>query len=130
MILQKKSEGTTFIISSHILGELSKISTRYGFINNGKLIEESSSEELLTKCRSKIELIPSDVPKACTIIEKIGFKDYKVKDGGIINIYEQIERTGDITNALAKESVATIEIYKKYESLEDYYVNLVGKDEK
>ena len=130
MILQKKSEGTTFIISSHILGELSKISTRYGFINNGKLIEESSSEELLTKCRSKIELIPSDVPKACTIIEKIGFKDYKVKDSGIINIYEQIERTGDITNALAKESVATIEIYKKYESLEDYYVNLVGKDEK
>lgn len=130
MILKKKSEGTTFIISSHILGELSKISTRYGFINNGKLIEESSSEELLTKCRSKIELIPSDVPKACTIIEKIGFKDYKVKDGGIINIYEQIERTGDITNALAKESVATIEIYKKYESLEDYYVNLVGKDEK
>lgn len=130
MILQKKSEGTTFIISSHILGELSKISTRYGFINNGKLIEESTSEELLTKCRSKIVLIPSDIPKACTIIEKIGFKDYKVKDGGIINIYEQIDRTGDITNALAKESVATIEIYKKYESLEDYYVNLVGKDEK
>ena len=130
MILKKKSEGTTFIISSHILGELSKISTRYGFINNGKLIEESSSEELLTKCRSKIVLSTSDIPKACTTIEKIGFKDYKVKDGGIINIYEQIDRTGDITNALAKESVATIEIYKKYESLEDYYVNLVGKDEK
>ena len=56
----------------------------------------------------------------------MGFKDYKVLDGGIIHIYEQIDRTGDITNALAKEAVATYEICKKYESLEDYYVNLVG----
>ena len=126
MILKKKSEGTTFIISSHILGELSKISNKYGFINNGSRIEESTSEELISKCKSKIELIPSDVPKACTIIENIGFKEYKVKDGGVIHIYDQIDRTGDITNALAKESVATIEICKKYESLEDYYVNLVG----
>ena len=126
MILKKQSEGTTFIISSHILGELSRISTKYGFINNGKMVEESTKEEIIQKCKSKIELIASDVPKACTIIENIGFKDYKVLDGGVINIYEQLDRTGDITNALAKESVATLEISKKYESLEDYYVKLVG----
>ena len=129
MILKKQSEGTTFIISSHILGELSRISTKYGFINNGMMIEESTKEELIQKCKSKIELIPSDVPKACTIIEKIGFKDYKVLNDGVIEIYEQLDRTGDITNALAKESVATLEISKKYESLEEYYVKLVdGKD--
>lgn len=129
LILKKKEEGTTFIISSHILGELSRIATKYGFINNGKLIEESTGESLMEKCRSKIELIPDDVPKACTILEKIGFKDYKIKDNGVINIYEQLERTGDITNALAAESVATIEIYRKYEELEDYYVNLVSGEE-
>ena len=129
LILKKKEEGTTFIISSHILGELSRIATKYGFINNGKLIEESTRESLMEKCRSKIELIPDDVPKACTSLEKIGFKDYKIKDSGVINIYEQLERTGDITNALAAESVATIEIYRKYEELEDYYVNLVSGEE-
>ena len=129
LILKKKEEGTTFIISSHILGELSRIATKYGFINDGKLIEESTREMLMEKCRSKIELIPDDVPKACTILEKIGFKDYKIKEHGVINIYEQFERTGDITNALAAESVATIEIYRKYEELEDYYVNLVSGEE-
>ena len=29
------------MISSHILGELSKIATKYGIIKNGKLIEEN-----------------------------------------------------------------------------------------
>ena len=36
----------TFIISSHILGELSKMATRYGIIDNGKLIKELTAEEL------------------------------------------------------------------------------------
>ena len=131
LIIKKQNEGTTFLISSHILGELSKIATKYGFINNGKIVEESTKEELAAKCRSKIELIPEDVPKACTIIEKIGIKDYKVLNDGVMEIYEQLDRTGDITNALAKESVATLEICRKYESLEEYYVKLVdGKEEK
>lgn len=41
-----KEKGITFIISSHILGELSKMATRYGIIDNGKLIKEMTSEEL------------------------------------------------------------------------------------
>lgn len=129
LILKKNEEGTTFVVSSHILGELSRIATKYAFINNGKIIEESTKEELLEKCRSKIVLIPDDVPKACTIIENMGIRDYKIKEDGVINIYEQLERTGDITNALARESVATIEITRKYEELEDYYVNLVNGKE-
>jgi len=129
LILKKREEGTTFIISSHILGELSRIATKYGFINNGKLLEESTHDELLEKCKSKIELIPSDVPKAGMILEKIGFMEFKINEDGIIDIYEQLERTGDITNALAKEGIATIEITRKYEELEDYYVNLVGRKE-
>lgn len=36
----------TFIISSHILSELSMISTHYGFISNGKLIKEISHDDL------------------------------------------------------------------------------------
>ena len=77
-----------------------------------------------------IELIADDTPKAVTVIEGIGFRDYKIMDDGIINIYEQIDRTGDITNALAKEGIATIEIVRKYEELEDYYMKLIGSGTK
>ncbi|MCR5322242.1 MAG: ATP-binding cassette domain-containing protein [Lachnospiraceae bacterium] len=128
LIQKKNAEGTTFLISSHILDELAKVATKYGFIDNGKLIEESSAEALKEKCKSKIELITDNPSAATTILEQIGFTKYRVFDGGRTEIYEQLDRTGDITNALARSGIATLEIVKKYETLENYYIGLVGND--
>lgn len=36
----------TILISSHILDELSKIATHYGFIDNGMIVQEISAKEL------------------------------------------------------------------------------------
>ena len=41
------------MISSHILGELSKFATRYGIIHHGKLIEEFTENQLWERCSSK-----------------------------------------------------------------------------
>ncbi len=130
MILAKVKQGTTFIISSHILGELSKIATKYGFINEGKLIEESTAGTLLEKCKSKIELVTDNAPASTAVLEQLGFSDYTVYEGGRIEIYEQLERTGDITNALAAQGIATLEIANKYDTLENYYLRLIGGEER
>ena len=51
MIARLNSERKiTFIISSHILGELSKIATDYGIIHNGIMIEQMSKERFFEKC--------------------------------------------------------------------------------
>ena len=46
LIKSLSEQGITFLISSHMLGELSKVATRYGFIHEGKLIKEITREEL------------------------------------------------------------------------------------
>ena len=124
LIHRKNAEGTTFIISSHILDELSKIATKYGFISEGRLVEESEAGALKEKCKSKIELISDNPPGAAIVLEQLGISDYRIFEGGRTEIYEQLDRTGDITNALAAKGIATLEIVKKYESLENYYLNL------
>lgn len=43
----------TIIISSHILSELSKVATRYGILEQGKLIYENSCEELERECAAQ-----------------------------------------------------------------------------
>ena len=123
-----KENGTTFIISSHILDELSKIATKYGIINNGNLIEESLAEDLNSRCESRIELLTDNPTATVNVLEKLGFSQIKVTDEGKILIFEQFDRTGDITLALASEGITTFEIVKKLESIENYYLRLVGKE--
>ena len=120
--------GTTFIISSHILDELSKIATKYGIINNGNLIEECLASDLNNRCESRIELVTDNASAAVNVLEKLGFSQMKVREDGKILIYEQFDRTGDITMALYSEGITTIEIVRKLESVENYYLRLVGKE--
>lgn len=46
LIVQKAQEGITFLISSHILGELVKVTNSIFIINKGKIIAETTEEEL------------------------------------------------------------------------------------
>ena len=41
-----KERNITFLISSHILSELDKVATKYGFISRGKLLLEIDAEEI------------------------------------------------------------------------------------
>lgn len=116
----------TFIISSHILDELSKIATSYGIIHNGELIEALTHEELMEKCKAKVVLKTDNTKMACTVLENMGFSDFKAVDADTIYISERLTESGDITMALAKSGVKTISIFVQNETLENYYLNLTG----
>jgi len=121
-----KERNITILISSHILEELSKISTRYGILHNGQLIDEFTHSELLRRCRERIEIRPSDATKAVTVIEKMGIMEYKVLDKSVIQIFERLEDSGEIVLELAKNNIKTLGIAVKNEALEDYYLSLTG----
>ena len=82
----------TIIISSHILGELSKVATRYGIIRDGQMIEEISAKELDQKCRDYLLLKVEQVEKAIPLLENdLGIYDYIVHENNEIRIYDNIE---------------------------------------
>lgn len=121
-----REQGITFIISSHILEELSKIATKYGIIHNGVLLQELTDEQLLEKCGEYIELRTPDTKQACTIIESMGILKYKVVDSETIQIYERLQESGEIALRLAERGIQIKGIIVKNEALEDYYLNLTG----
>lgn len=121
-----KEKNITFIISSHILEELSKIATKYGIIHNGCLLEEMTREELMNKCSERIELQTSNNSRACAILEEIGITDYKAVDSKMIHIFDLTTDCGIITSKLFENNIQTLGIGLKKEALEDYYLNLTG----
>lgn len=56
LVKLNKEHQITILISSHILDELSRIATHYGFIDRGKLVREIDCYELENECRKKINI--------------------------------------------------------------------------
>ena len=119
-----KEKRMTILISSHYLDELSKIATHYGFLDNGSIIKEISSEELMKKLEHKIILKVNNQKAFVQYFEENKIS-YEVIDNKIINIYGKYNLSKLIT-ALSEKNLMIDEIHEQEESLENYYMNLIG----
>ena len=120
-----KERNITFLISSHLLDELAKVVTKYGFINNGDLFEEIEAKKLLEKCKQQVIIEVDDTKKALSILEAImDKKNIKTKDNTIL--IDSKEDTAFINTKLVKGGVAVSSIYSNSISLEDYFMERIG----
>lgn len=124
-----KEQGTTIVISSHILEELSKVATSYAIINHGCVLDEIDSDELMHKCEQKTKLKTTDCKKTTTVLETHGIKNYTVLEEGTIEIFDSSDKLQDISLLLATQNIAVLQLSENSESLEEYYVRLVGGEE-
>ncbi|MBK7338830.1 MAG: ABC transporter ATP-binding protein [Saprospirales bacterium] len=69
-----KDQGITIFISSHILGEISRLATRIGIIHQGRLIQEIDARELDAVRSKKLLLDPGDRPALVEGLQKLGLK--------------------------------------------------------
>lgn len=114
----------TVLISSHILDELSKLATHYGFIDNGQIVKEISAEELLAACRKCVSVEVTNIRALARVLDRMG-AEYKILDDTHADIFAKIEIT-ELTLALAGEGCKVVSVRENDESLESYYLELVG----
>lgn len=117
----------TFLISSHILDELSKLATHYGFIDKGHIVREISAEDLEAACRKCMHIEVTDIQALIRILDKEKM-DYAIISDTEADIYGHVDIT-DMTLKLAGENCNVISINEKDESLESYYIRLIGGEE-
>lgn len=117
----------TILISSHILTELSNLVTYYGFIHNGKMIKQLSSEELSKECKKYLELKVDQVEKMTALLEsKLGTTSYLVTPEQTIRIFEYMDQPSIISKLASMHDIALNEITVKDINLENYFIQLVG----
>ncbi len=123
LILRLHEEGKTIIISSHILGELSKISTNYGIIKEGELIEQLTKEELEGKCQDYFQIEVQDVKRALALIQEL-FPEVtsEVLDAGAIRIYG-VEDGARINQMLIENQILVYASGFHHLDLEEYFLD-------
>lgn len=127
LILDLNKKGLTIVISSHILEELSKIASKYAFIDKGEIIEVISKDELLSKCEERIELELDSASEAVPILEqKLNMTRYKVVDQHHVYIFNSHIETHQVINVLVGAGRIIHSITKQKMSLEQYFLELTG----
>ena len=114
----------TVLISSHILDELSRLATHYGFIDKGRMIKEISAEDLEAACRKCVRIEVSDSKILSRVLDGMNIS-YNILSNTQADIFAKINIT-KLTLALAGQDCEVLSVQERDETLESYYVNLVG----
>ena len=114
----------TVLISSHILDELSRVATHYGFIDKGTIVKEITAEELENTCRKCVKLQVTDTAVLAHILDKRGL-EYEILSDTQANVYGELV-VSDVALELAEQNCRMFSVQEYEESLESYYLNLVG----
>ncbi len=114
----------TVLVSSHILGELSKLATHYGFIDNGRIVKEIRAEDLEASCKKCVRMEVSNTKALSYVLDEMQI-DYKIITEETADVYAKVN-ISRMAAALAKENCELISVQERDESLESYYISLVG----
>ena len=114
----------TILISSHILDELSRLATHYGIIDQGRMVKELSAEDLETFCRKCVRMEVTDTKALTRVLDTMKL-DYKIISSTTADVFAKVNVT-QIVTALAKANCEVLSMHERDESLEGYYISLVG----
>jgi len=126
IIRLNREHNITFLISSHLLDELSKVVTRYGFIHHGELVKEISATEVESLGRKRWALklnTTSGIEK--TLKSKI--KEFEVLSENDLVIYDDL-KAKDIIQLLSNAEFEVNEINSMTDGIETFYLNLIGRN--
>ncbi|WP_019910849.1 ABC transporter ATP-binding protein [Paenibacillus sp. HW567] len=121
--------GVTIFISSHILGEIVKLTTRIGIIHQGRLLQESDMSELQHVLQKRLVVKTRDSEAARLKLLQEGYQP-KITDDRLLLISDQhaIENPDHIANLLVNAHVPPIQLNVEEEDLEAYFLRRIENE--
>ena len=128
MILKlNREKQITVLISSHILDELARLATHYGIIDHGHMVKELSAEELDAACRKCMRMEVSNSSALAHVLDDLGI-EYKMISETVADVFADVSVT-KLVLALSKDNCEVFSLHERDESLESYFISLVGGSE-
>ncbi|BDR52680.1 ABC transporter [Bombiscardovia nodaiensis] len=130
-LLQELNERrqTTILISSHILSELYQVSTRFGIIHKGRVVQELTRAELDAANRSGLLVEVDQAPLAAQILDQAGIGPFDVNDDHHLLIRSQEVDPAQVNVLLVRGGVMVSDVSRQEGSLEQYYLNLMAQQQ-
>ncbi len=128
LIGRLNKDGTTLLVSSHILSELALVANRFGFTDAGRLVTELSKEELEVATETGTLEIGTDTPERTRVflVSSLGLASASLAEGGrlvTVPVTAGMD-VAQIAAAIIADGQRLHELHVARLSLEDYYFSL------
>lgn len=123
------NQGVTIFISSHILGEISRIATRIGIIHEGRLIQEMDANQLHELRKRGLLIDLKDKNEAISLLKNKGL-DATITEDGLIEITDEnaINHPENVNSRLVKAGFSPSMLKVEEEDLESYFLRIIGSE--
>ena len=112
----------TIILTTHYMEEAEALSDRIAIMKNGRLIDEVTEKEIVTKCQCCLKLKVSDAVKGAMLIEnRLHSTSYEVAEDNVLRVFEYVDNPNVINSLFVQEGIQVYECSVSQESLEDYF---------
>ena len=122
-----REHAITVLISSHILDELSRLATHYGFIDSGHMVKEISAADLETACRKCVHVKVSHTAALSHVLDTLSL-EYSILSETEADIYGEPSVT-DLVQRLKEAGCELFTMQERDENLESYYIRLIGGEQ-
>jgi ABC-type multidrug transport system ATPase subunit len=119
-------EGTTVLVSSHLLSEVEQMCTHVGVMHVGKLVAQGTSAELRAGTEPEATVETDQPQEAARIMRELGLTDVHAQHGSATGRLGRISPE-KIVAACVHQGVPVVGFRVGTPSLEDVFVSLTGE---
>jgi ABC-2 type transport system ATP-binding protein len=122
-----REQGTTVLLSSHLLSEVARTATRIGVLHHGHLIDEFDANALAGRVHPRLEIGARDPARAAEVLRGAGFDAHAADDGLLLLEEDRAVRHPElVATTLVRAGEPPTRVAVAEENLETYFLRLVG----
>ncbi len=120
-----REKNITFLISSHVLSELSLVATKYGIISKGHIIKEITAEQLQEEMSKTTDITVDEPEELYKLIESFGDEKKLSRIPNGIRFVGEVN-FNEVLSAIIDRGIRINAVNCRESSFEDYYLEMIG----
>jgi ABC-2 type transport system ATP-binding protein len=122
LVVELGRQGRTVILSSHLMGEVQEVCDRVAVISDGRIVAESTVEELRGGTSLLVTAEPAD--RAVDVLVASGLLESVRRDGPVLRITAEPRDTAVIVRTLVTAGVDVTRVQRDERQLEDVFFEI------
>jgi ABC-2 type transport system ATP-binding protein len=126
LIRELAADGTTVLVSSHLLGEIEQVATHVGIMSGGRLLKQGPLEAVLAETSTQVRVQTARVPDASAVLTGLGLEITDLAEASVAVRLNGLPPES-INASLVRAGVPVRGFTVERPALEDLFVHLTGE---